>query len=134
MNTSKRKSTGFFVPQEHISTRLKSTSLDQRRVNVHSEGIRARRADDDTSTQDLRTLQAVDDIGSFSYMLGDELPIFPDEDLDNLASEDGAIHVTMKAKRSENSVSHCNDVEETWLMNHDCNLGFSSCGLDTSSR
>lgn len=94
------------MPREHVSARIKSTSNDHRRVNIQTEEFRSALGGDsvDSATQDLRTLQAVDDIGSFSYMLGDELPIFPDEE--NTASEGGSIRVTMKAKRSENSVSN----------------------------
>lgn len=108
MNTgkaaAKRKSTGFHIPKEHISTTT-STTQDQRRVRVRTTDFREERAapesTNDEASEDLRTLQAVDDIGSFSYLLGEDVPIFQDDD----PTDSSIIQVTMKAKRNDNSVS-----------------------------
>lgn len=110
MNTGskqKRKAGAFYVHQVGTSN-VATPSDDGRRTRLRTDQLgetsTAQQVDANQASEDLRTLQAVDDIGSFSYLLGDELPIFPDDD-DLAGLADDSIRVTLKEKRSDNSVS-----------------------------
>lgn len=54
--------------------------------------------------EDLATLEAVGNLDSFSYLLGQDLPVGPD-DLDLGFDDSDAIQVTLKSKRNDKSVS-----------------------------
>lgn len=95
------------VHEEYASTRIQSTSLDDRRVHFATATFGTAAEDRQVapeSSEDLRTLQAIDDVENFSYLLGDDLPFQPEEDPSN-GDSDG-IRVTLKAKRNDRSVSN----------------------------
>lgn len=108
MNTgvkNKRKAGALHVHQVGTSN-IAKPSLDLRRTRLRTHDVgetsNAPTAASEAS-EDLRTLQAVDDIQSFSYLLGEQFPIFPDDN-DYPATTDNTIRVTLKDKRNDNSV------------------------------
>lgn len=108
MNTGKsgkRKGGQYHIHTVGTSS-VASLSTDHRRTRLRTDNVGETSNTPTTASQaseDLRTLQAVDDIASFSYMLGEDLPIFPDE-IDYPGVNDDTIRVTLKDKRNENSV------------------------------
>lgn len=83
-----------------------SISQDDRRLKVKTStfGESSQVAEGAQHPQDLATLEALGNLDSFSYLLGQELPIGPEDNALGFDDSD-AIQVTMKAKRNEKSVS-----------------------------
>lgn len=137
MNTgakNKRKAGLLHVHQVGTST-IAEPSSDLRRTRTRSQNVgKTSKAlpSDSQASEDLRTLQAVDDIGSFSYLLGEQFPIFPDE-TDYPGVNDDTIHITLKEKRNDNSVRNdstdisrnvkTDDEHRTSLWRHGCHFG-----------
>lgn len=88
------------------SSSVISGSTDDRRIKVKTStfGEGSQAPNNAQHAEDLATLEAVGNLDSFSYLLGQELPVGPDDEGLGL-DENDAIQVTLKPKRNEKSVS-----------------------------
>lgn len=94
--------------EEYASSNI-SVSQDVRRLRVRTETFGSSRDLPSTApeaSEDLQTLQSLNDLDNFSYLLGDSnLPYHGEDDgADAEVGDSDGIRVTLKSKRNDKSV------------------------------